>query len=153
MKARSRHNWSPPRYERGVAAVELALLSMVLFFFLTAPLLVARSVLQATLVQRAAYNAAHMLATYPQYLRLDPAYPPIEQASEMLIDSLNGTGLGPVTPDDVSAYCVSSTNCNKASSPTDISLSVSISVLNPNSIVPSLETVQLSVGATDRFAN
>lgn len=153
MRAPGRKQWSSPRYQRGVAAVELAILSMVMFFFLTAPLLIARSLMQATVAQRAAFNAAHMLATYPQYLRLDPAYAPIDQSKAMLIETLDDSALGPVADGDINISCVSSANCNKSSSPTNISIILSVNVLDPSTIVPSLANVQLSISSADRYTN
>lgn len=153
MKAPNRRHWMPPRYQRGVAAVELAILSMVLFFFLTAPLLIARSLMQATIAQRATYNATHMLATYPQYLRLDPNHPPIAEVKQMLIDSLDDAHLGPVSVDDIAPTCDSSPNCSKASSPSEVSVSVLVSVLDPGSMMPTLGSVQLTPKSLDRYAN
>lgn len=141
------------RRQGGTAAVEMAILSFVMLAILASPILIARSVMQATLAQRAVFSAAHMLATYPNYARRDPALSPLADATAMAAAALTDAGLGPVSSGDVGTSCTSSANCAAAPAPTDVSVNLPVNVLNPASIVPVMSTVQLTINPHDRYVN
>lgn len=141
------------RRQAGSAAVELALLSVVMAGILLAPIMIARFLMQVSLAQRAAYNAVHMLATYPQYERLNTASSPLTDAQAMATEALVGGGVALSAIGGVSAYCPGSANCTNKVAPTVVGIDISVDVLDPTSILPSLTTVNVTTSASDRYAN
>lgn len=139
--------------QRGVAAVELAFLMTVIFMFLSSALLIARSLMQATVVQRAADNAAHMISTYPQYLRRDPTVDLNQEAVDMVNEAALAGGLSASAISGVGSYCPGRVSCTDKIAPTEVGLAVSADVLSPGTLLPSISTVSLAVSSSDRYAN
>lgn len=151
MNARKNDRRRPGLRQDGVAAVEMALLSIVMAMILLAPIMVARFLMQAALTQRAAYNAVHMIATYPQYQRLDTSSSPVTDATAMAAEALTDGGIG--TYAIGVANCENSTNCTGKTAPTVISIRIDADVLDPTSVLPTLVTVTANSSAFDRYAN
>lgn len=137
--------------QRGTAAVEMALLSFVMAGILMAPIMIAHSLMQVTVAQRASFNAAHMLATYHQYQRLDPSLHLLDEAKSMMLDELDGAALAAPTSDAINAYCSNSANCQQPTVPTEIAITLPLDVLAP--AATDFSTVRISLTASDRYAN
>lgn len=141
------------RREGGTAAVEMALLSFVMAMVLLAPIMIARSLMQVSLAQRAAYNAVHMIATYPVFQRLQAGTTPAQEAEAMATQALIDGGISPSSIEAVSAYCPGSAGCSSTFTPTTVAIDISADLLDPRALLPTLATVPVGVSATDRFAN
>lgn len=152
MSMRAHHRLPPRRREGGTAAVEMALLSFVMAMILLAPIMVARSLMQVSLAQRAAYNAVHMIATYPPFLRLDSSLSPLSEAESMATEALTAGGLAPSAV-SARANCPGSINCTYKVAPTVIGIDISADVLDPASVLPTFATVTVATSAADRYAN
>lgn len=139
--------------QHGTAAVEMALLSFVMAGVLMAPIMIAHSLMQVTVAQRASYNAVHMLAVYPTYQRLDPSSNPIDEANATLIDQIAAAGLAPVSSDAFTISCTGSANCRATAAPAEIQINLSMDVLNLGDVAPDFSTVNLTFVAWDRYAN
>lgn len=153
MSARKNGRKPPGRRQDGVAAVEMALLSIVMALILLAPIMVARFLMQATLIQRAAFNAVHMIATYPQYERLNTASTPVENAQAMATEALVEGGVASSATFAVVASCPGSVNCSGKLTPTSIDIDIAADVLDPTSVLPMFRTVTITSSASDRYAN
>lgn len=153
MNARNNDKARPGRRQEGIAAIEMGLLSFVMAMILLSPIMVARSLMQATLAQRAAYNAVHMLATYPRYERLNTASSPLADAEAMATEALVAGGITPSAIGIIRANCTSSAGCINKTPPTMTSIEISVDVLDPASVLPTLSTVNINNAAADRYAN
>lgn len=153
MSMRTHHRLPRRRRESGTAAVEMALLSFVMAMILLAPIMVARSLMQVRLAQRAAYNAVHMIATYPPYLRLDTSSTPLAAAEAMAAEALTEGGIASTAIGTISAYCPGSAGCNNKIAPTVVGMDISADVLDPTSLLPTFTTVNVTTSASDRYAN
>jgi Flp pilus assembly pilin Flp len=142
----------PKPDQRGVAAVELAVLIALILPILIAPFMVARSLMQANLAQRAAYNAIHMIATYPPYPRIDHVSKPVEEAQAMVVDALTEGGVTPPDVADISPNCATSPGCRNAP-PDLIDIGVAVEVLDPGSLLPGFGTLSVTIQSTDYYAN
>jgi hypothetical protein len=152
-------NRKAPAHQRGVAAVELAILLALLVALLGAPYMVARSLLQVTVAQRAVGNTARMVATYPQYLRMSTSLDIEDEAEEMVADALIAAAV--VTADgdtprvDMSCYQPLSLDCQATTVPVQLFVGVELEVLDPTAPFPIVRSYfpPVSIVAHDRYAN
>lgn len=151
MTCKSAFRRAPWRNQRGVAAVELALLSILMVTILFSPILIARSLMQATQAQRAAYNAAHMVATYPFYQRLQTN--PREEATAMFIAAIEASGMTPPDSENIDPSCTGSPNCRASQAPQLVQMYLSVDVLDPGAVLPSFRKVSVLIDSFDRYAN
>lgn len=138
------------RHQEGVAAVELALLATLIFWFLASAILIAHSIMQATLVQRAANDAAHLIANYPQYLRSDPSVNLDAEIADLVNEELISGGIPASAITGSGSYCIS---CTAKAPPTSVGAFVSAAVLDPSSALPYLNTLTITASSSDRYAN
>lgn len=144
--------------QRGVAAVELAALLIVLVLLLFTPCMIALSLFQSTVAQRAVHNAAHMVAMYPPFQRVAPGSNPTGEAATMVADALIAAGV--VAPDSgiadqVEATCPTpySPKCRStAMAPEQIRVGMLVDVFDLHSTFLSDHPIQVIVFSTDRYA-
>lgn len=153
MTTRANFRGPPHRRQGGTAAVEMALLSFVMAFILLSPIMIARFLMQVSLAQRAAYNAVHMIATYPAYQRLQTGSTPIQEATAMLTEALVEGGINPSAIGAITPYCTGSAGCASKSVPVTVALDMSADLFDPGSVLPTFSTVTVSISAADRYAN
>lgn len=121
----------PPR-QRGVAAVEFAvILPLLVLVLLAAPLSMGRILWHYTVAQKAAHDAARYLATVPDGEMRTPALAPlaVQVARDIAEAELADLNPGPTLP-AVSILC-NGINCTGAASPTTVHVNVLIEVSDP----------------------
>lgn len=151
MSARGRCGRRPILLRQdGVAAVEMALLAVLIFWFMASALFIARSVMQATLVQRAVDHAAHLISNYPEYLRSDPSVNLDSEVTNLVTDELISGGMPTSAIGSVGIYCIS---CTGKTPPVSVGAYVSVNILDPSNVLPNVNTLTITASATDRYAN
>jgi Flp pilus assembly protein TadG len=139
----------PRNHQDGVAAVELALLSMLMLIILFAPVMIAESLLESTVVQRAAFNAGHIIATYPPLMR--QVSQPAVEAEAAVTDALVNAGLA--APTEIDIACPGSLSCKGVVAPKEIYVTVGVDVLDPLSTRLVFNKTSITISASDRYAN
>lgn len=157
MKPSTLAQRAPSTRQRGVAAVELALLLSVLIMLLFTPCMIALSVFQSTVAQRAVHNAAHMVALYPPFQRVAPGADPTGEAETMVADALIAAGVVAADSgiaDQIEATCPVpySIKCRSNVVPEQIRVGVFVDVFDPRSTFLNDYPIQVTVFSTDRYA-
>lgn len=153
---RAQHWPAPGIRQTGTAAVEMALLSFVIAIILLAPIMIARSLMQVTVTQRTAYNVAHAIASYPDFARQDKSANLVQDATAMLADALVDGGVVK-TASDVAASVTCpvplSVNCQGAVIPGLVLVGLSVDVLDPSAVLPTFNTLNVTISSYDRYGN
>jgi hypothetical protein len=137
--------------QQGTAAVEMAVCAVLMSTILLGPILISQALLEATVAHRAAYNAAHLVATYPPLLRQGGANP-ADDAIAVLNQAFTDARL-PATPFYV--MCPDSPpSCNDPQLvPKQITVSFGMDVLDPASMYLNFGTTHVLIKSADRYAN
>lgn len=120
-----------PARQRGVAAVEFALLAMLLVVLLVAPLSMGRILWHYTVMQKAAHDAARYLAQVPDgELRTPNLVPHAERVARAIV----AAELADLNPGDyvpaVTVQC-DGVNCSGSASPVTVRVHIRIEVSDP----------------------
>lgn len=143
--------------QRGVAAVELAVLLGLMVVLLFTPCIIALALFQGTVAQRAVHNAAHMIALYPPFQRVAASSDPAGQAVAMVGNALIAAGVvapGSDLADQIDVTCTVpvSIKCRSNVVPEQIRVGVFLDIFDPNSTFLNDYPVQVTVYSTDRYA-
>jgi Flp pilus assembly protein TadG len=119
------------RAQRGVAAVEFAILLPLLVVLLSAPLLVGRVLWHYTAAQKAAYDAARYLASVPEAEIRATGLAPAAEAAARAIANAELADLNPgLDPPSIRVSCDAGP-CNGFSLPATVSVLVQMEMHDP----------------------